>query len=297
MSTKEDSYAVLVKLDTKRAQLAMDHKMNFKIFSLIKGACTISFDAILETTTYEEIGNGEKGTCYRCQFNSGHPLANRAIVVKCPLANNTNEDLFLNEVATIANIWCIGHPNFVRPVILPESNLILIVHNGRELYPVMEIVDGLTLSEIMNTATLLDTWNVFDKIWMFVQLAESLKFMHANGNPHWDLHFGNIIVQENDEEKSPVIIDLGSMANSDVAPGLRADDLSKLWEVFMALLGGLELLPQPYCDWVRNIHSETLPKTITDVCVALGPMGSGSLCCIQINGSEVHVPAHVGRGI
>lgn len=283
------------KLTAKRDELAAEHKMSLARLNLIQDARVINFKSVLENCDYEELGCGEKGTCYRCKFKTDHELAGFEVVVKCPLRETSGKDIFLHEVAVLANLWCIGHPNFVSPVIYNNHNgrtCMLIVSHQLEIYPVMEVVEGFPLREIFDTPVSLESWSVFDRIWMFVQLTDSLRFVHAYGYPHWDLHFGNIMVRD----KVPIIIDLGSMANTDVPKGLRADDLKSLWKVLKVMLGGVEGLPQPFCDWMKNIDdNELLPKTISDLCTALGPM-SAMLCAIKSNGfiDNVTVDERVG---
>lgn len=286
---------VMKKLTEKRDTLAAMQNLGITRLNLIQSACAITFENILNECTYEEIGCGERGTCYRCKFKSDCDFAGREFVVKCPLEGNRGTDFFLHEVAVLANIWCIGHPNFVKPAIYDKDgrSTVVIVYNELEIYPVMEVVDGFPLCEVFDNNALLSSWTILDRIWMFVQLAESLRFVHAYGYSHWDLHFGNIMVRD----KMPVIIDLGSMANEDVPSGQRADDLGNLWKVFKVMLNDVGPIPPPFCDWLNNLGSrELLPKTISEVCFALGPMGSGTLAAITWNGSTTHVPVQTFGG-
>ena len=286
------SFDVTTRFLKKMNELAGKIKLNPENVHDMTGAVCVSFDFIFKNFDCDELGAGEKGSCHICTIKENHDLLppNCALLLKCPLnSTNNDNDLFLHEMAIIAIMWFIGHPNFVCPVVNSQNSIVL-VHNKDQIYAVMEVIDGLPYSKLVED---IKNWSKFEKLWLFVQLVDSVNFMHTCGYSHCDLHFGNIIVRD----KIPVIIDLGSMTVHDDSSTLQLKDLNSLKVLFRDLFRDLvdneEQLPYPFSEWLVK----SWPSTVSDLYLALGDMGTGPICSIETNGSLVHVPCHVTSGI
>src|SRR5574344_439268 len=115
---------------------------------------------------------------------------------------------FVDESAAISQL---DHPNIVKVSDVFEDN-------GTAYY-VMNYIDGLSLNEIIKRDTKMPEQKVLKYI---LQIADALKYVHANNRFHLDIKPGNIMV---DDKDNAILIDFGASKQYDEESGENTSTL------------------------------------------------------------------------
>lgn len=256
------------------------------LFNKICGAVTVE-SRVLTDIQPLEYGEGTEGKCYTANLNACG-LHGNYLFKQC---NGGLEDA-INETIHLHNLYCLGHPNIVQPVItyINNSPHTVVIWNP----------ENSSFSVTMNLITPHPNptgLTVQERIFVYARLADCLNFIHAHGLRHWDLHTENFIIDENLE---PILIDFGGMSDSNP----RKYNIQDHKELF-GLIVDLQLdedVYQPFNNWGKIIldsrYSE-YPTDIPAICNQLGDLSIGSLsrlegivdgikyCYIYLDGEDI----------
>jgi NIMA (never in mitosis gene a)-related kinase 10 len=148
---------------------------------------------INEYAVYEMIGSGAFGRVHKVKKkNSDYFLAMKEINT-CSFSSLKEKNLgdIVNEVSIIRNN--LKHPNVVKYFKTFKEN--------DYLYIVMELIDGVSLSQHVRKLKERNELFKEDKIWnIFIQIVRALNYLHKEKHiVHRDLTSNNIMLGENDK--------------------------------------------------------------------------------------------------
>ncbi|MBX9692482.1 MAG: serine/threonine protein kinase, partial [Cyanobacteria bacterium] len=141
----------------------------------------------------EHLGKGGMGLC----FKAIDLTLDRVIVLKTlPVTTSSKKALirFQLEAKALSNL---KHEGLAR---LYDFG----VTNDGQPFLVLEFVDGISLTELIQTKSRLELHQLLR---MFIQLARALEYAHNEGIVHRDIKPGNIVLRS--EKYAPVLIDFG----------------------------------------------------------------------------------------
>lgn len=154
-----------------------------------------------------DLGQGAASSIYVVQ----NPRDKQIWALKHVVKNGPKDQRFLDQAESEFRVASkLNHPAIrqIKKVIKKKQRLIAV----RELYLVMELVDGISLERI-------DSPSQVDAVDIFHQVAEGLAYMHERGFVHADMKPNNIVVSDSLEVK---IIDLGqSCAIGTIKPRIQ----------------------------------------------------------------------------
>ena len=165
---------------------------------------------------FHEIHRGGQGIIYEAEQISTRRTVAIKMLLQGRFATSKQRQRFEREVEVIAGLQ---HPGIVT---LYESGLA----RGGEIYFAMEFVRGTTL----------DQWeraiqpSVRERVRLFADVCEAVRFAHGRGIIHRDLKPGNILV---DEENKPHVLDFGLARVTDA----EGDDPERLATMAGEFLG------------------------------------------------------------
>lgn len=154
-----------------------------------------------------DLGQGAASSIYVVQ----NPRDKQIWALKHVVKNGPKDQRFLDQAESEFRVASkLNHPAIrqIKKVIKKKQRLIAV----RELYLVMELVDGVSLDRI-------DRPSQVDSVNVFHQVAEGLAYMHERGFVHADMKPNNIVVSDQLMVK---IIDLGqSCAIGTIKPRIQ----------------------------------------------------------------------------
>ena len=154
-----------------------------------------------------ELGRGAASAIYLVQ----HPRSKQVWALKHIAKDAPKDQRFLDQAESEYRVATrLDHPAIrrIQRLIKKKQHLISV----RELFLVMELVDGMTLEAMRRPQQV-------DAVHIFHQVAEGLAHMHEHGYVHADMKPNNIIVSDNMVVK---IIDLGqSCAIGTIKPRIQ----------------------------------------------------------------------------
>ena len=154
-----------------------------------------------------DLGQGAASSIYVVQ----NPRDKQIWALKHVVKNGPKDQRFLDQAESEYRVASrLNHPAIrqIKKVIKKKQRLIAV----RELYLVMELVDGVSLDRI-------DRPSQEDAVDIFHQVAEGLAYMHERGFVHADMKPNNIVVSD---QLAAKIIDLGqSCAIGTIKPRIQ----------------------------------------------------------------------------
>ena len=154
-----------------------------------------------------DLGQGAASSIYVVQ----NPRDKQIWALKHVVKNGPKDQRFLDQAESEYRVASrLNHPAIrqIKKVIKKKQRLIAV----RELYLVMELVDGVSLDRI-------DQPSQLDAVDIFHQVAEGLAYMHERGFVHADMKPNNIVVSD---QLTVKIIDLGqSCAIGTIKPRIQ----------------------------------------------------------------------------
>ncbi len=154
-----------------------------------------------------DLGQGAASSIYVVQ----NPRDKQIWALKHVVKNGPKDQRFLDQAESEYRVASkLNHPAIrqIKKVIKKKQRLIAV----RELYLVMELVDGVSLDRI-------DRPSQEDAVDIFHQVAEGLAYMHERGFVHADMKPNNIVVSD---QLAVKIIDLGqSCAIGTIKPRIQ----------------------------------------------------------------------------
>lgn len=136
------------------------------------------------------IGAGGMGEVYRAY----DPRLGREVAIKTIPAEGAHSTAALRLVKEARHVSSLKHPNICTIHEIGEA--------GGSPFIVMELVDGLTLSELQKAAKL----SIADALRYVMQIAEALDHAHGRGIAHRDLKSSNVVI---DRHGRAIVLDFG----------------------------------------------------------------------------------------
>lgn len=155
-------------------------------------------------TVVSRLGSGARSTIYAVRDDEGHMFALKHVMRKGP-----NDDRFIEQAETEHEVASsLDHPNLRKSIkVIRQRSIIRI----REIYVLMEYVDGEVLSEMKNIP-------VHRLCELFIEVARGLGALHAAGYIHADIKPNNMVIHSGGVK----IIDFGqSCKNGTVKPRVQ----------------------------------------------------------------------------
>jgi serine/threonine-protein kinase len=160
------------------------------------------------------LGRGGMGTVWLAQ----NVLLESPVAIKMIDPSMQRADLverFLLEARVEARF---NHPNIVRVFDFGHTQL-------GEPFIVMEVLDGITLGDFVRRRGRLDP---IEAVQLVLPIVDALCHVHARGVVHRDLKPDNILLDQQDADTTPKLLDFGVAKLLDGSPGPCANEVNAL---------------------------------------------------------------------
>lgn len=218
---------------------------------------------------------GSNGYCRlaRLPNDDSHGVRGEYACIK--FLNDYHEpDDIIDEIAYIRLIWYFDHPNFVRPCsteVDGENTFVVVYEKYDGMYRF-----GLAMAKIVECNVPVSDWSAAERLLAFAQVVDALNLLHSYGLSHCDLTDQNLLFDEN---KTPIIIDFGSMKRRQTREEQNLD-MFDLRDLFFRLqldrIEGIEFLTF-LTKFVRD--EKFLRMKTNQFCRMLGEISIGPICC------------------
>ena len=256
-----------IKAVLKERKLINEESMHIpaSLFNRIGGCITCEYKSLSNVARLVG-GKGGNGTCYTADINDDTFNIHEKVLFKWVNENNP-----IMEIAYLHNVWCLGHPNFVKAA--------TVWHDGKMMAIIVRLKSyerfAVTMQPVSKTTRTAEERLLRENVLIFARLADSVNFLHYHGLRHWDLHDENYIINEYGE---PIIIDFGGMSNHEARLQSYPDV-----HALLAAVGDLNLDDcniAPFRSWAEMFSQQytgSYPGDVKKLCEGLGDLSVGAL--------------------